>query len=64
MRFLKDQHFDCIVAIGDDWTDEYMFRELPKSAITIKVGLKNTEADYKLESVSSVREFLKSLGEQ
>ncbi len=63
MRFLKDQQFDCIVAIGDDWTDEYMFRELPKSAITIKVGLKNTEADYKLESVSSVREFLKSLGE-
>ncbi|MCW0482534.1 bifunctional alpha,alpha-trehalose-phosphate synthase (UDP-forming)/trehalose-phosphatase [Gaoshiqia sediminis] len=63
MRFLKDQQFDCILAIGDDWTDEYMFRELPESAITIKVGLKNTAAAYKVESVNSVRSLLKSLGE-
>jgi trehalose 6-phosphate synthase/phosphatase len=62
-RFLKDQDFDCILAIGDDWTDEYMFRELPESAITIKVGLNNTAADYKVESVSSVRLLLKTLGE-
>ncbi len=62
-RFLKDQDFDCILAIGDDWTDEYMFRELPESAITIKVGLNNTAADYKVESVSSVRFLLKTLGE-
>lgn len=62
-RFLKNQEFDCILAIGDDWTDEYMFRELPESAITIKVGLKNTAADYKVESASSVRLLLKSLGE-
>lgn len=63
VRFLKDQKFDCILAIGDDWTDEYMFRELPESAITIKVGLKNTAADYKVESVASVRALLKSLAE-
>ncbi len=63
MRFLKDRQFDCIVAIGDDWTDEYMFRELPESAITIKVGLKNTAAIYKVETVDSVRSLLKSLGE-
>ncbi|GAB1450793.1 bifunctional alpha,alpha-trehalose-phosphate synthase (UDP-forming)/trehalose-phosphatase [Draconibacterium sp.] len=62
-RFLKDQDFDCILAIGDDWTDEYMFRELPESAITIKVGLKNTAANYKVESVSSVRLLLKTLAE-
>ncbi|MEZ5105061.1 MAG: bifunctional alpha,alpha-trehalose-phosphate synthase (UDP-forming)/trehalose-phosphatase [Draconibacterium sp.] len=61
VRFLKDQNFDCILAIGDDWTDEYMFRELPESAITIKVGLKNTAADYKVESVNSVRTLLRSL---
>lgn len=62
-RFLKDLQVDCILAIGDDWTDEYMFRELPETAITIKVGLKNTAADYKVESVSSVRLLLKSLVE-
>ena len=63
MRFLKDQEFDCILAIGDDWTDEYMFRELPENAITIKVGLKNTAAVYNVESVGAVRALLKLLGE-
>jgi trehalose 6-phosphate synthase/phosphatase len=61
MRFLNGQDFDFIMAIGDDWTDEYMFRELPESTVTIKVGLKNTAAHYKVESVASVRSLLKDL---
>ena len=61
-RFLRDNQYDFIVAIGDDWTDEYMFRELPTSAYTIKVGLKKTAAAYKVESVKSVRNLLKALG--
>jgi trehalose 6-phosphate synthase/phosphatase len=63
MRFIRGMQFDCILAIGDDWTDEYMFRELPDTAITIKVGLRNTAAVYKVESVASVRSLLKALGE-
>jgi len=63
MRFIKDQQFDCILAIGDDWTDEYMFRELPENAITIKVGLNNTAAAYNVESVASVRLLLQALAE-
>ncbi|WP_163717143.1 bifunctional alpha,alpha-trehalose-phosphate synthase (UDP-forming)/trehalose-phosphatase [Mangrovibacterium lignilyticum] len=61
MRFLANKQVDCILALGDDWTDEYMFRELPESAITVKVGLKNTAASYKVESVNSVRQLLKAL---
>jgi len=63
MRFIRNMEFDCIIAIGDDWTDEYMFRELPGTAVTIKVGLMNTAAAYKVESVASVRSLLKALGE-
>lgn len=63
MKFLNNQNPDCIIAIGDDWTDEYMFRELPNDAITVKVGMKNTAATYKVESVNSVRRLLKSLAE-
>ena len=63
MRFLNNKKVDCIIALGDDWTDEYMFRELPESAITVKVGLKNTAASYKVESVASVRSLLKALVE-
>ena len=64
MRLLKNQEVDNIIAIGDDWTDEYMFRELPQSAVTVKVGLKNTAASYKVESVNSVRALLKALMEE
>ncbi len=62
-RFLKDEKYDQILAIGDDWTDEYMYRELPESAVTINVGMENTTAVYKIESVWSVRQLLKSLTE-
>ncbi len=55
---IKDEEFDDIVAIGDDWTDEYMFKGLPNDAVTIKVGVANTHANYKLESVNAVRKLL------
>lgn len=58
-RFLASMEADYIMAIGDDWTDEFLFRELPEEAVTIKVGLKHTKARYKLETVEAVRSFLK-----
>ncbi len=63
LRFLNNEDYDFIMAIGDDWTDEYMFRKLPENTVTIKVGLKNTAAHYKVESVSSVRALLKAFTE-
>jgi trehalose 6-phosphate synthase/phosphatase len=61
LNFLKGDEYSFIMAIGDDWTDEYMFRELPENAITIKVGIKHTNAKYNLGSVNEVRDLLKSL---
>lgn len=61
-RFLVNMNADFILAIGDDWTDEFLFKELPNDAVTIKVGLKHTNASYKLETVDAVRTFLKNLG--
>jgi len=61
LQFIKNKDFDFIFAVGDDWTDEYMFRELPDTAHTIKVGLKHTAAKYKVESVSIVRNILAEL---
>lgn len=52
---------DYIMALGDDWTDEYMFRDLPDNAITIKVGNKKTVAKYRLRDTNAVHSFLKSL---
>ncbi|MDD2279375.1 MAG: bifunctional alpha,alpha-trehalose-phosphate synthase (UDP-forming)/trehalose-phosphatase [Bacteroidales bacterium] len=54
--------FDFIMAIGDDWTDEYTFGAMPDNAHTIKVGTKSTKARYYIDSVESVRKLLSILG--
>ncbi|WP_297792046.1 bifunctional alpha,alpha-trehalose-phosphate synthase (UDP-forming)/trehalose-phosphatase [uncultured Eudoraea sp.] len=59
MRVLPQEDYDFIFAIGDDWTDEFMFQELPDEAVTVKVGMQNTKAKYYIESVSKVRNILK-----
>lgn len=45
---------DFIFAIGDDSTDEDMFFELPESAVTVKVGNKQTFAQYYIENQEEV----------
>ncbi len=57
-RMLSEDDYDFVFAIGDDWTDEFMFQELPESAITVKVGLKKTHARYHVENTRRVRELL------
>lgn len=58
---LGDTAYDFILAIGDDWTDEYTFDALPESAYTIKVGTKTTKASFYIESVDHVRSMLTRL---
>ncbi len=59
VRVLGEDDYDFVFSIGDDWTDEFMFQELPESAFTVKVGLKKTQAKYFVESTKRVRELLK-----
>ena len=59
MRVYNDKAYDFVFAIGDDWTDEFMFQELPNSAITIKVGHQKTQAKYYLDGTEDVRKLLK-----
>ena len=47
--------------LGDDITDEDMFRMLPNKAITIKVGLVNSYARYNLPSYKDAISFLNYL---
>ena len=62
-KLIHANTFDFIMGIGDDWTDEYLFEELPKEAITIKVGIKNTLAKYNISNYRAVRDLLKTLVE-
>src|SRR5690606_21677890 len=62
-KMLLRKNVDFIFAIGDDWTDEFLFKELPDSAITVKVGLKKTSATYFIHETRRVRELLKKFSE-
>jgi trehalose 6-phosphate synthase/phosphatase len=52
-----------IVAIGDDATDEDMFRHMPPSGIGIHVGVQTSCAPYHLPGHQSVRKLLQELSE-
>ena len=60
-RQLTNDNYDFIMALGDDWTDEYTFGSMPDEAVTIKVGTKSTRARYYTDSVESVRNLLRDL---
>jgi trehalose 6-phosphate synthase/phosphatase len=54
---------EFILGVGDDWTDEDLFRALPATAISVRVGLANTAARYYLSGPVSVRRILRELSE-
>lgn len=57
-EILSKGKYDLIISIGDDVTDENMFKYLPKNSITIKVGKKTTKAKYYVDNVKNVRSLL------
>lgn len=61
LRWLSNNNYDFILAMGDDETDEDTFDVLPEYAYTFKVGLKLSKAKYSLVSVSEVRQLLNEL---
>lgn len=61
-RFLVDD-YDFMLAVGDDKTDEDMFKALAERAITIKIGPGHTFAQYNLASQGEMIRFLKALRE-
>lgn len=61
LDWLHNQTFDFILGMGDDHTDEDIFKALPEASISIKVGGSNSAASYYLNNFKEVRRFLKNL---
>jgi trehalose 6-phosphate synthase/phosphatase len=55
------KNHDFLLAIGDDYTDEDMFKVLPEEAITIKVGEISTLAKYNIKNPQQVRKLLEKI---
>jgi len=60
---IEKNDYDFIIAFGDDYTDEDIFKALPDSAITIKVGSNISAAKFYLRNPGEVRRFLLDLTE-
>jgi trehalose 6-phosphate synthase/phosphatase len=59
--WLDRNHWDFILAIGDDWTDEDTFAVVPSWAYSIKVGIGYTKARFTIASVEEARNLLAEL---
>ncbi len=58
LKLVDQDEYDFILAIGDDYTDEDIFKVLPNNAITIKVGTDISAARYFVEDYKEVRSLL------
>lgn len=61
MKFLNDGNYHFVMALGDDETDEEMFRTLPDTAYSIKVGVSSSFARFNLIKISEVINLLKRI---
>ena len=60
LKLLKDESFDFIMAVGDDKTDEDLFRVLPATAFTIKIGTDSSLAEYSMKEQHLLYKLLDS----
>jgi trehalose 6-phosphate synthase/phosphatase len=55
---INEGNYDFILALGDDNTDEDLFKVIPDYGCTIKVGLRLSNARYSVRSQSQIKEIL------
>ena len=63
LEWLAGRTPEFILGIGDDWTDEDLFRALPPTAFSVRVGVANTAARFYLINHTAVRRMLRELSE-
>jgi trehalose 6-phosphate synthase/phosphatase len=63
LRWISRKDWDFILAIGDDLTDEDVFKALPASAWSLKVGLGISVAKFNLASQGDVKLLLREIVE-
>ncbi len=61
MYFISKNKYDFILSIGDDVTDEDIFKILPENAYSIKVGFSQTAAKFVFKDYNEVRKFIEEL---
>jgi len=61
LRWVSREEWDFILAIGDGWSDDEVFKALPETAWSIKVRFGASAARFNIGSPSQVRALLKEM---
>jgi len=61
VHWLNMYPHNFVLAVGDDWGDEEVFKAMPRNAYTIKIGNAYSVAKYHLDSPEEVRSMLEKL---
>ena len=60
-EFLQKRNYDFVMAVGDDTTDEDLFKVLPAHSFTVKVGHSPSNAMYNIPDHRRVRDMLREI---
>jgi trehalose 6-phosphate synthase/phosphatase len=61
LSLVDERDYDFVMALGDDFTDEDLFKSLPENSVTIKVGTGASLAKFYVRNPTEVRNLLKAL---
>ncbi len=61
LQYTGTNKYNFILAMGDDTTDEDMFKAVKETGFTIKVGTRHSVAEYCFDSVKEARALLDNL---
>jgi trehalose 6-phosphate synthase/phosphatase len=61
LEWMAEDDFDFVLAAGDDATDEELFRSLPATAVSIRVGISGSHAHHTVRQIADVIQLLESL---
>ncbi|WP_256009280.1 bifunctional alpha,alpha-trehalose-phosphate synthase (UDP-forming)/trehalose-phosphatase [Desertivirga xinjiangensis] len=64
LTWLSNDSYDFVMALGDDHTDEDMFKAFSHDSVTIKVGSNISAARFYLNDYKEVRQLLRTLAEK
>jgi trehalose 6-phosphate synthase/phosphatase len=64
LMLVERKNYDFVIALGDDHTDEDVFKSLPDNAVTIKVGSNLSAAKFYLRNPGEVRRLLSGFVEE
>jgi len=61
LHWLNKSEYDFIMAMGDDLTDEDLFRSMPESAYSLKVGSDKSQAKFIIKNCNDALDLLEEM---